>query len=122
MTILPFVIFIFKNSIIKNLGASRNIFPYARDYISIIIFGGLFQCLTVVFCYIMTALGDTKITLKATSLGAILNIIIDYILVIILSFGIKGAAVATLASQIISFIYAYYKFKDIILRFNIKWN
>lgn len=119
MLALTSIIFIFKDGIIRGLGASHNIFPYARDYISIVVFGGIFQCLTVVVCYIMTGLGNTNITLKATSIGAILNIIVDYILIVQLSMGVKGAAIATVASQIISFIYACYRFKKVKKNFNL---
>lgn len=116
---LTSIIFIFKDGIIRSLGASYNIFPYARDYISIVVFGGVFQCLTVVVCYIMTGLGNTNITLKATSIGAILNVIVDYILVVQLSMGVKGAAIATVASQIVSFIYACYRFEKVRKKFNL---
>lgn len=119
---LTFFIYIFRDKIILNLGASRSIFPYAKDYISIVIFGGIFQCLTVVYCHIMTALGDTRINLKATSLGAIANIIIDYILVVHFNLGVKGAAIATVVSQMGSFVYAYYYFnKKVRTRFNLKF-
>lgn len=114
MVSLTFLIALFKNSMIKNLlGASESMFPYANEYISIVIFGGLFQSLTLVICYIMTSLGYTNITLKATSLGALLNVIIDYILVMHFSVGIKGAAIATVISQFISFAYTLYKFLQV---------
>lgn len=112
MVVLTCIMLIFKKQVIIGvLGASSNIYPLSEKYISIVIFGGVFQALTLVFCYIMTAMGDTKITLKANGLGALLNIFIDYILVINLSFGVEGAAIATVGSQIIAFIYAFIKMK-----------
>lgn len=113
LSVIPTIIFIFKNPIITKLGASDVIYPYAEKYISIILIGGIFQALTVVACYIMTALGNTKITLIATSIGAICNIIIDAILVNVLSMGVAGAAIATVVSQFISFIFMVYKFKEV---------
>ena len=113
MVPLSILIFIFKDNILTMLGASDNILPYAHDYLSIIIFGSFFLCMTTVMGYIMMALGNRKVTLASTSLGAILNIIIDYILVLKLSYGVKGAAVATVVSQVAGFLYGYSKFRKI---------
>lgn len=44
---LTILIFIFKDSILKSLGASGQILPYAREYLSIIVFGSIFQSLTI---------------------------------------------------------------------------
>lgn len=113
LTVIPLIIFTFKSSIITKLGASNTIFPYANQYISIILFGGIFQAFTFVPCYIMTALGNNKVTMIATSIGAICNVIIDYVLVVIFPMGVMGAAIATVTSQIISFIFVVYKFSRV---------
>ena len=115
-------IFIFQDSIIKGLGASKNIFPLAKDYVSIILLGVVFQSFTVIASYIITAFGNTKIVLLSTSLGAIFNVIIDYLLINVFSYGIKGAAIATVISQIIAFIYVLTEFLKIkkSLKFSIK--
>jgi putative MATE family efflux protein len=110
-----FIILIFKNSILFALGASPNTFNYAEEYISIILIGGLFQGITVVICYIMTALGNTKITLYSNLLGAISNIIINYLLIALLGLGVSGAAVATIISQFLALIFVLNKFKYIII-------
>lgn len=123
MVIMSIFLYIFLDEVLISLGASRVILPLARQYVSIILLGGLFQCLTFVMCYNMNSLGNPKITLIATSLGAILNIIIDTIFVVKLNFGIKGAAYATTISQITAFLFALYVFisvaKDINLSFEI---
>lgn len=105
--IIPIVIiiFLFKDSIIKALGANDAIFPYANDYITIVLMGALFQSFIIVGSYIMMALGDTKIILTSTSIGAIFNVILDYLSVVVFSYGVKGAATATVISQFISFMY-----------------
>ena len=118
---LSILTFIFKDNILIMLGASENILPYAHDYLSIIIFGSTFLCLTTVMGYIMMALGNRKVTVASTSLGAILNIIIDYILVFKFNYGVKGAAVATVISQIIGFLYASYKFRNTNKEFNLSF-
>lgn len=112
--------FIFKDSIIMKLGCSEAIFPYANTYISIILIGVLFQGLTFLISYILTSFGDTKIILLSTSIGAMFNIVLDYIAVVILNYGVGGAAFATVVSQIIAFIYALIKFIHIKNKMNLK--
>ena len=98
-------IFIFQDKILLSLGASKNTFPLAKDYVSIILIGVLFQSFTVIASYIITSFGNTKIVLLSTSIGAICNVIINYFLVNIYSYGVKGAAIATVISQIVAFMY-----------------
>jgi len=105
VSIFDIGIFVFLNKILFSLGASVNTFPLAKDYVSIILIGVVFQSFTVIASYIITAFGDTKIVLLSTSIGAIFNVIINYFLVNIYSYGVKGAATATVVSQIIAFMY-----------------
>jgi putative MATE family efflux protein len=123
--VLAFVtitIYIFRNPIIRGLGASENIFPYAKAYISIILLGSIFQCLGVVAGYIMIALGNTKITLYSNLMGAAANVAVNYLLIVILGFGIEGAAIATVFSQIAACIYALYKFREVKKSFGITFS
>ena len=110
---------IFKDKVLLLLGGSENTIPYAKEYLNIVVFGFIFQCFTTCIAYIMMALGNRKIPLISTSIGAISNVIIDYILVVAIPCGIKGAAIATVISQIISFLYAYHHFHEVIKTFNI---
>jgi putative MATE family efflux protein len=114
-------IIIFKNSIITALGASSIIFPMADIYISIVLISAVFQGTATVACYIMTALGNTKNILYANLLGSICNVVINYILITLLGFGIHGAAIATVISQIVTFAFAMYKFRVIKINFNLKF-
>lgn len=102
---------IFLKPILFRLGASSVTFPMANGYVSIILFGGIFEALCAIACHIMTVLGDSKITLQANSLGAIMNIIIDGVLVAGLGMGVKGAAIATVISQIAAFGFAMIRFR-----------
>lgn len=126
LTIVTFLmvclgIFVFKNSLITALGASSNVYPLADKYISIILIGGLFQCVSMVACYVMTALGNTKIALYSNFIGAIFNILIDYLLVARFGFGVEGAAIATAVSQFIAFAYTAYYFNKVRVKFNIRF-
>ena len=110
LSLLSILIYVFHKPIITNLGASEALYPLAKTYISIILIGTLFQGLSIVLGYIMTSLGDTRINLYGNSIGAFANIIINYILIDRLGFGIEGAAIATITSQFIAFVFIAYKF------------
>lgn len=106
-------IFMFINPIVRGLGASEGIFSYAKTYISIILFGSIFQGVGLVAGYIMIALGNTKITLYSNLLGATVNVIINYVLIAILGFGIEGAAISNVISQVVACIYSLYRFREV---------
>lgn len=113
IVILSSFIYFFRIPILKMLGSTDTLLKMAEDYTKIILVGSLFQGLMYVLSYVMTAFGYGKVTLKATSIGAISNIIIDIILVAILGYGVKGAALATTFSQVLAFIYSFYRFKKL---------
>lgn len=117
---LTVLISIFKLPILRFLGASDEILPFAEDYLKIVILGSTFLSLTTFTSHVMLALGDSRISIVATSLGAILNIIIDYILVVHFHMGVLGAAIATTLSQIVGFIYAYRHLRNVRKQFGLK--
>lgn len=119
MILITIFISLFSEQVLTVLGASDRILPYAKDYLSIIIYGSTFLSLTIFISHIMVSLGNNKISIISTSIGAIMNIIIDYILVVKLKMGVKGAAIATTVSQMVGFSYAYYRYRKIKKEYNI---
>lgn len=120
LTVIPFILFITRNTLLYKLGASDVTFGLTNEYVSIIFIGSLFQGIGIVCSYIMTALGNSKITLYSNTVGALLNIAVDYLLVAHLNVGIWGAAIATVLSQMVSLLYVLYKFRDVVKHFSIK--
>ena len=101
---------LFRNPILRMLGADEMVMPYAQDYFSI------FYCITIPYIF-STALnpivrtdGNPKLAMMMVGIGAIANIILDYLLVIVFDFGIKGAAIATSASIVLSTLISLYYF------------
>ncbi|URZ08407.1 MATE family efflux transporter [Clostridium felsineum] len=107
---ISFIIFSFKESILYSLGASNNTYPMAMQYVSIILLGGIFISLSNVLSYIMVALGKTKTLLYTNVVGVILNIILNYILVIRFHMGIQGSGISTVVSQIVACLIALGQF------------
>lgn len=109
LMILPIIVFIFREQIFYGLGASDIIFPLVEEYINIVLLGTLFLGFTNILGYCIISLGDPKVTVVALSIGAIANMIIDFVLVGGLGMGVQGAAIATVVSQVIGFGYAVSK-------------
>lgn len=113
MLIITMMVYLFSETILKKLGASGQILIYAKEYLNIIIFGSLFLSLTIFISKILITFGNSRVSIISTSIGATVNVILDFILVYNLEIGVKGAAIATTTSQIIGFLYAYYHYSKI---------
>lgn len=111
MTVLSVV---FCAPILRLLNTPDDIFMHAYNYI-VIIFAGI----PTVFLYnivsgIIRSLGDSKTPVYFLVLSSVINIALDFILIIYVKMGVAGAGVATVVSQLISgigcTIYMYKKF------------
>ena len=92
-------------SIIKWLNIPYKAIDMTRDYLLVIFSGILFVSIYNFFCAILRSLGNTFIPLVILAISAITNIILDLIFIILFSMGVKGAALATVISQIISALF-----------------
>lgn len=120
MTMVPFIIFVFRSPILYKLGASNLTYSLTENYSSIVLLSGIFQCFGIVMCYVLISFGRTKVNLYANAVGVMVNIILNYILVVKLQVGIKGAAISTVLSQVTVCAFAYYHFREVIKYYNIK--
>lgn len=94
--------FIFLEPLLKMFGASKNVYPYARDYFSIILYGAVFQVIGMGMNNFIRGEGNPKMAMVTMLIGAILNTILDPIFIFVFNWGIKGAAYATVLSIAIS--------------------
>lgn len=118
--IITIVVYFSIDNICHFLGARGKIYTHAVEYLKIVIFGSIFLTFTTVFGYINVAFGNVKIMLLSSSTGAIINTIVDYILVRHYHMGVCGAAIATVLSQFFSFLLAYYFIKSLQKEHNFK--
>lgn len=88
------------------LGASENTFQGAKDYLSIIAYGYIFNIVGYIANASIRADGNPKMSMYTLLIGAILNIILDPIFIFTFKMGIKGAAIATVISQLASMVWA----------------
>lgn len=101
---------VFIDDVLFLFGASETSLPYARDFMMYILPGLLFNNMTFSFCNIMRATGYPKKAMWANFIGAGLNVILAPIFIFGLKWGIKGAAIATDLSMLVSMIYVQIHF------------
>ena len=93
---------IFLPQILNVFGCTDVLRPYALDYGFIIVIGLPFMMIGTTLNSIIRADGNPKFAMTSMITGAVLNIILDYILIFVIPMGVKGAAIATIISQIVT--------------------
>jgi putative MATE family efflux protein len=111
--------YFFMDKILRFLGASPEIMPYASDYLSIMLFGFIFFSLSINSNNLIRAEGKPRASMYVMLTGALLNIILDPVFIFVLGMGVRGAAIATVISQFFSimFIFFYFRSKGSIYHF-----
>lgn len=100
--VLAVVGFIFMEPLLRLFGATESIMPYAKDYASIILIGVPFSVIGPCLSNMARTDGSPRLSMYGILIGAVLNTILDPIYIFIFQWGVKGAAIATITSQIIS--------------------
>ena len=94
---------LFLDPLMRVLGSTETILPYAREYGRYILLGAPIMAASFVMNVSLRSEGSAVLGMIGITTGAVINVILDPILMFGLGMGIKGAAIATLASQLISF-------------------
>lgn len=93
---------------LRFLGATETILPEAQKYFRFILFATPFQMCSFVLNNQMRFQGNAKRAVYGVGTGAVLNVLLDPILIFGLKLGISGAAIATMVSQMVSFTILLY--------------
>ncbi len=103
----------FPNAILRLLGATDTILPYARDYASYIFIGAPLFAGSFVLNNTLRSEGNAVLSLIGISIGAVINVGLDPIFIFVLDMGIGGAALATVISQVVGFciLISHYVFR-----------
>lgn len=107
---------------LRLVGASETILPYAKDYLDIILLGTAFRIFAMGINQLVRAEGNARVAMISMLIGAILNILLDAVFIIALGMGIKGAAIATVLSQVVTSLYIihYYLFQGSSVKVHMK--
>lgn len=97
--------YLVRRPVLFMLGASEQTYAYAETYLNIYLLGTVFCMLGTGMNHFITSQGFPKIAMGTTLLGALINLILDPILIFGLGMGIEGAAIATVIAQMISAIW-----------------
>ncbi len=95
--------FAFLTPLLKLLGATDSILPYAFDYAKFILLGSPFIAGSFVMNNLLRSQGLNRKAMVGLTFGGILNIFLDPFFISVLGLGISGAAIATIISQFVSF-------------------
>ncbi|WP_167578676.1 MATE family efflux transporter [Jeotgalibacillus proteolyticus] len=101
----------FLEPILVVFGATEDVLPYAMDYLSIILYGSLFQAFAMSSNNIVRSEGNAKVAMLTMIVSAGLNIILDPIFIFVLDMGVSGAAIATVISQAVGAVWILLYFK-----------
>ena len=100
--ILTTVFYFAAPTLLRLFGASDATLPYGVEYARIYILGIVFVLTVMGMNTFITTQGFAKISMLTTIIGAVINIVLDPILMFVFDMGVKGAAVATVLSQAVS--------------------
>lgn len=103
--VLSFITFFLAKNIVILFGCPESAIDFATDYLKIYALGSLFVLLAQGLNPFITATGHSLLSMISVLIGALMNIALDPLFIFALNMGVKGAALATILSQSISFIW-----------------
>jgi putative MATE family efflux protein len=109
--------------LLELLDVSETVFPYAKTYLQIILYGGVINAMGPGINHFIRSDGHPRTSMFTQILGAVTNIILDPIFIFVFDWGIAGAAWATVISQLASFCWVmfYWNSRWTKLRFRLRY-
>ncbi len=106
--ILMLIGMLFARPLLTLFGASADALNYAYPYLMIYLLGTLPSMIATGMNPFINAQGYATVGMLSVAIGAVANIILDPIFIFVLHIGIRGAAIATVISQILSALFVFY--------------
>lgn len=95
---------VFFEKLLYLFGCTEILFPYAYEYGRVILIGIPFVVISTALNSVIRADGSPKYAMLSMVIGAVINTVLDPIFIFGLNMGVFGAAIATIAGQIVSCI------------------
>ena len=96
---------VFLEPMLYLFGATENTIGYSMDYLNIYLYGSIFVELALGLNFFITSQGFSTVGMASVIIGAVVNIVLDPILIFGLNMGVKGAALATITAQAVSAVW-----------------
>ena len=106
--VLSVVFMAVKEPLLLMFGASETTIPYANEYLGIYLLGTIAVQIALGLNQFVTCQGFARTGMMTVLIGAVLNIILDPILIFGFDMGVSGAAVATVFSQAVSALWVFW--------------
>lgn len=118
--VLTIVGYVTLRPVLYLFGASNVTYEYARNYMHIYLAGTILLMIGTGLNNYISSQGFPVIAMITTICGAVINAILDPIFIFAMNLGIRGAAIATLISQAVSFIWVirFLRSKKAIIKLN----
>lgn len=100
--ILSALLLLFADPILHLFGVTETCYSYALEYYRIVALGCIFQGISQVCCDFVRVSGKPVLGMCVTGIGAVTNIILDFLFVVVFDMRVQGAAVATVIGQFCS--------------------
>lgn len=97
--------YIFQDELVRFLGASESLHEYTRGYLVTVVYFAVFQILAYFFEVMSRTDGYPKVATTSVVIAGVFNVVLDYIFVLVLGWGVEGAAFATGLAQVASVVF-----------------
>nr|WP_320133411.1 MATE family efflux transporter [uncultured Holophaga sp.] len=93
---------IFRDPMLRAFGASAQVLPYARDFVTIILYGSVVMSTALGMNNFIRAEGKPQKAMASMLIGTVMNVILAPTFLFVFRWGMKGAAWATVLAQVVS--------------------
>lgn len=110
---------VFLDPLLLFFGGSQETLPYAREYMSVLLLGNIVTHLYLGLNDVLRSSGYPRRAMTATLTAVGINVVLDYLLIMVAGLGIRGAALATVVAQVIALVVVivHLRQKDAVLHF-----
>ena len=99
-TIFALAFFMYTEPILIAFGASKEVLPYAKDFMQVIMLGAVFGTVSMGMNNFIRAEGNPRMAMYTQLLGGAVNVVLNYVFIFQFGWGMKGSAFATVLGQL----------------------
>jgi putative MATE family efflux protein len=109
-TIIVTLVYLTKGSLLASFGATAETIEYADQYLTIILIGTFFTMPGYSLNNIIRSEGNARIAMYSMLISSLTNVVLDYLFIMVFGWGVSGAALATVISMFVLFVWVMLHF------------